>query len=183
MNVTFKPMNISDCYYARLEIANDNRGSFQKIFHEDVFRDIMPSFKLGEAYISSSSKNVLRGMHFQLPPHDHSKVVFILSGKVTDVLLDLRPGQNFGKFTSINLTPDGNNLVVIPKGVAHGFYAHCDNSNLLYLVETVHNQASDSGIHWDGFGYSWPTEHPNTSQRDQTHPDIKSFQIPKDWYE
>ena len=76
MNVEFKPMDISDCYYARLETINDNRGSFQKIFHEDVFGDIIPNFKLGEGYISSSSKNVLRGMHFQLPPHDHSKIVF-----------------------------------------------------------------------------------------------------------
>ena len=142
----------------------------------------MPDFKLGEAYITSSSKNVLRGMHFQLPPHDHSKVVICLSGKVTDVLLDLRPGLNFGKFASIDLTPNKNNVVVIPKGVAHGFYAHCDNSTLLYLVETVHNQVSDSGIHWDGFGYRWPMKHPNTSQRDQMHPDIKSFQIPKEWY-
>ena len=182
MNVKFKPMNVSDCFFAQLKIMNDSRGSFQKIFHKDIFSEVMPNFKLGEAYITSSSKNVLRGMHFQLPPHDHTKIVICLSGKLTDVLLDLRAGSNFGKFASIDLTADGNNVVVIPKGVAHGFYTHCNNSNLLYLVETVHNQDSDRGIHWDGFGYRWPTENPIISQRDQKHPNIKYFQIPKEWY-
>ena len=182
MKIKFEPMNISGCYFSHLHILDDHRGSFQKIFHIDIFNDIIPRFKLGEAYITSSSKNVLRGMHFQLPPHDHSKVVICLRGKVTDVLLDLRPGHDFGQFASIDLTPSETNVVVVPKGVAHGFYAHCDNSDLLYLVDTVHNKASDSGIHWNGFGFEWPTKCPNISERDKKHPDIKSFKIPKEWY-
>ncbi|WP_299586230.1 dTDP-4-dehydrorhamnose 3,5-epimerase family protein [uncultured Tateyamaria sp.] len=181
MNLQARPLGISGCFVARLPVLQDARGGFQKLFHAPAFGDLVPELSLQEAYLTTSQKNVLRGMHFQVPPHDHAKVVVCLTGAVTDVILDLRSGDGFGAVESVALAPDGDNCVILPKGVAHGFCAHADNSGLLYLVETVHAPEHDAGIAWDGFGFDWPVRDPILSDRDLGHPSLAEFVAPASW--
>lgn len=181
MNLEPHPLALPGCSTAQLNTFDDVRGSFQKLFHASAFEASLPGFLPQEIYLTTSSKGVLRGMHFQLPPDDHRKVVICLNGKVTDVLLDIRQGDSYGRATAVDLAPDGWNVVMIPKGIAHGFYAHMDDSALLYLVETQHSPKNDKGILWNSFSYDWPDQAPILSERDAAHPPFSAFLSPREW--
>lgn len=174
-------LDIPGCYSVSLSRLHDERGSFFKLFRESWVERLLTGFFPREIYLTSSSRGVLRGMHFQVPPFDHSKIIICLSGRVTDVLLDLRSGPGYGAFTSLELSTQGTNAVLIPKGVAHGFYAHEDDSSLLYLVETEYRPGSDRGVMWNSFGFEWPSNNPIISQRDTCHPDLLAFSPPLEW--
>lgn len=181
MKLQAVPLELPGCYTVILPKFGDNRGSFFKLFHQSRMGAYLPGFLPREIYLTTSSRGVLRGMHFQVPPDDHAKVVISLSGRVSDVLLDLRPGPGYGAVTSVELSPEGQNAVLLPKGIAHGFYTHEDNSALLYLVETVHSPSKDRGIMWNSIAYDWPTSDPILSQRDQEHPALAQFVAPPVW--
>lgn len=181
MELNATRLSLPGCFSARLTKFEDARGTFQKLFHSDAMATYLPGFVPREVYLTTSSKRVLRGMHFQLPPNDHAKVVICLNGKVIDVLLDLRPGETYGQTAAVELSPEGQNVVLLPKGIAHGFYAQVDASVLLYLVETVHCLECDQGILWDSFAFDWPDRTPILSARDTQHPPLTEFAPPHDW--
>lgn len=181
MNLHATPLKLPGCFSAHVTKFEDERGSFLKLFNAETIEAYLPGFMPREVYITTSSKGVLRGMHFQLPPNDHAKVVICLNGIITDVLLDLRPGDTYGLTSTIELSPDTQNVVMLPKGIAHGFYAHADASVLLYLVETVHCPKDDKGILWNSFCYDWPNDTPILSVRDTQHSPFTEFLPPHDW--
>lgn len=157
--------------------AEDVRGSFTKVFHEDFFNqnDLCTDFK--ESYFSISYKDVIRGMHFQLPPYDHEKLVYVAQGEVMDVILDLRTDSlTFGKSIQITLSAQNHRSVYIPKGLAHGFVTKVDQTIMVYQVTTVYNPIADSGIHYDSFGIDWGVENPIVSERDQSFETFSMFQ-------
>jgi len=181
MKLNWQEINIPGCFVCKLDIFVDNRGSFQKIFNSKDFAKVIPNFLPRESYITSSAKEVLRGLHFQLPPDDHDKVVICLGGAALDVIVDLRAGQNYGNVESIELTPDYVNCVVMPKGVGHGFYSHMDNTKLLYIVGTTYAPQTDSGILWSSINFEWPSSSPILSDRDKQHPSFNEFIPPDVW--
>lgn len=157
----------------------DNRGSFTKIFHSGDLINAGIEFEIKEMYYSVSNKNVIRGMHFQLPPYDHSKLVHVMSGRVMDIIVDLRKGSiNYGKHIVIEL--DGNNkrAVWIPKGFAHGFRALEDNTIMQYCVSSVYNKEADSGIRYDSCDIDWGIDNPIVSERDKGFISLDEFESP-----
>jgi len=181
MKLDATPLALPGCFIAQLTTFEDARGSFQKLFHADAFEAYLPGFLPREIYLTNSVMGVLRGMHFQLPPDDHAKVVVCLGGKITDVLLDLRPGETYGQTVAVELVPSDQNVVLLPKGIAHGFYAQTNASELLYLVETGHSPNNDKGILWNSFAFDWPDDAPILSARDTQHPTFAEFLPPLDW--
>ena len=181
MNFRANPLNIEGCYSASLSSFEDLRGNFQKLYQSKKFQSFLPNFEPKEIYMTSSSKNVLRGMHFQIPPDDHEKIVICLNGKFQDVLLDLREGKNFGKSTYQILSPNNTNMMIIPKGIAHGFYSFEANTKLLYLVGSEYNQEKDTGIKWNSFNFDWHNSSPILSNRDIKHQNFSDFSIPEQW--
>lgn len=162
----------------------DLRGSFTKIYHQGLYHDAGIDFSLKEQYISVSRKNVIRGMHFQTPPHACDKIVTVLSGRALDVILDVRPSSpTYGKFIQIGLCPETPKAVFIPKGCAHGFLALEDNTCMLYNVSAEYSPECDTGIRWDSFGFQWPvgTGEPIISKRDAALEPLKAFQLPSVW--
>lgn len=150
-------------------LFEDNRGAFLKIFNEDVFKENGIEFEIKESYYSTSNKDVIRGMHFQLPPYDHDKLVNVISGKIIDIILDLRQKSNtYRKYISIELSADNNRAVFIPRGCAHGFKSIVDNTIVMYNVSTVYNNKFDSGVRWDSFGFEWEVDKPIVSDRDNS---------------
>ena len=146
----------------------DYRGSFVKIFHADTFAEKGLDTEFKESFYSVSKKNVLRGMHYQLPPYDHSKLVHVVSGKVLDVVVDIREdSETFGKYYSTELSCDNGRSLYIGKGFAHGFLTLSERATVAYMTTTVHNPESDTGVRWDGFGYEWPVSRPIVSSRDK----------------
>lgn len=159
----------------------DERGEFVKPFHEGQLEEHGVKMTLREEFFSSSGEGVLRGMHFQLPPHHHSKLVYCITGRVLDVLLDLRKeSPSFGQSVSFELSACNRHSVYIPSGIAHGFYTLEPQSCLVYKTDAVHHPASDAGIAWDSFGFDWPASsaEPIVSDRDQKHPDFRDFDSP-----
>lgn len=156
----------------------DARGSFVKTHLESALRGLGVRFTLAEEFYSISGKDVIRGMHFQLPPHDHDKIVYCPHGCALDVLLDLRPGRHYGAVRSVQLDAQTPAIVVIPRGVAHGFKALVDDTLMIYKTSTEHAPSHDAGICFDSFGFDWHCDVPVVSERDCKHPAFSLFDTP-----
>lgn len=162
-----------------LPASTDNRGSFVKTFHETVFAEAGVQFVLRESYYSFSHKDVIRGMHFQLPPHQHSKVVFCPQGAILDVIVDLRRSSpTFGQYYATELSAANNKACFIPEGFAHGFKALTENAMTYYLVSSVYSAAHDAGIRYDSIGLDWNVASPVLSARDLSFGTLEDFVSP-----
>lgn len=171
-------------WLVRLKRFDDARGSFVKTYSRSVFDAVMACvpglgrFELHEEFYSWSGRDVVRGMHFQTPPHDHAKLVYCAAGTADDVLLDLRRGPGYGRVASVRLDAEAPSLVVVPSGVAHGFRALADRTLLIYKTTSEHAPSHDAGIRWDSFGHDWGCSAPVLSARDAVHPALADFDSP-----
>jgi len=174
-----KKTKINGLRIIKPNIFCDNRGRFVKIFHSQTFKEFGLETTFVESYYSLSNKNVIRGMHFQIPPEDHYKLVFVPAGKIIDVILDIRKkSKTFGKFETFELSSENGYFLYIPKGCAHGFISLADNTNVTYLQTTMYNGNCDKGIAYDSFGFDWNCEEPIISERDLKFPDFHSYNTP-----
>jgi len=161
------------------KVFEDARGSFVKTYHEGAFRELGLEFRPQEEFFSVSRKDVVRGMHFQIPPVPQAKVVFCLSGRVLDVVLDLRrASRTYGKSFARELSAANREILFIPAGFAHGFLTLADDTIVFYQASAMHSPAHDQGIRWDSFGFDWPVAKPILSERDQNFPSLKQFVTP-----
>lgn len=166
------------CFLLEPSRFEDARGTFVKTYHEGICKSLGANLDIQEEFYSISRKDVIRGMHFQLPPHDHDKLVYCTRGAVRDVLLDLRKGPSYGKVASVDLSGENGLMVFIPKGIAHGFVALTEEALMLYKTSTVHTPSADCGIHWDSFGFDWQVTRPLLSARDEQHGVFADFISP-----
>jgi dTDP-4-dehydrorhamnose 3,5-epimerase len=158
---------IPGCFEIEFTARNDLRGSFVKTFHATAFRELGLESGFSEGFYSVSHQNVVRGMHFQLPPMDGAKLVYCLQGKILDVALDLRVGSpSFGKFAVFHLSSANPMAAYIPRGVAHGFCSMTEPSVVVYQVSSEYEPNLDTGVRWNSFGLDWPVETPVVSGRD-----------------
>tara|TARA_A200000113_G_C8834723_1_gene344858 strand:+ start:776 stop:1276 length:501 start_codon:yes stop_codon:yes gene_type:complete len=163
-----------DCELIDNHSFSDNRGSFKKVFEIDKVKN--QTFSLEECFYSVSKKNVIRGMHWQKRPYEHNKIVFVISGKILDVVLCIdKDNLNFGKYIALELSDMENKSLFIPKGYAHGFLSLEDNTSVVYLTDKKHSAKHDSGIRYDSFSYDWPVRNPIVSERDLAHPAFKLY--------
>ena len=174
----FKNTKVPGLVVIDVKVFRDNRGGFVKTFHRDQFAANGLDFVPSEEFYSSSALGVLRGMHFQMPPMAHSKLVYCVKGSVLDVVVDLRKGENFGVYHSEILAEDNNRMLFIPCGCAHGFLATSNDATLIYKTDTVYSPECDAGILWDSFGFRWPESKPVLSARDGGHPPLSDFKSP-----
>ena len=167
---------IPGCFELLPVVHKDPRGAFVKTFHSEEFKAHGLETDFKEDYYSVSGKNVLRGLHYQKPPHDHVKLVYCVSGTVFDAVLDLRRGSpTFGKHSVIELNAEKANMLYIPKGMAHGFYTLSETAVMLYKVSSLYSPASDRGILWNSAGIPWPVKAPVISARDSGLMEFKDY--------
>ena len=160
-------------------LAKDSRGEFLKLFTPNPFRRIFPAKKLEEIFITRSAKNVLRGMHYQLSPFDHDKLVSCIQGKILDVVFDMRKrSKTFGCYEVFKLCANRPQGLIVPRGCAHGFLSLMDDSLVCYLTNRRHSPAKDAGIHPKSFGFVWPVKNPILSQRDKRLPSWGNYVSP-----
>jgi len=156
--------------------AVDDRGLFVKTFNKNAFNGANMDIEIRESYFSISNKNVIRGMHFQLPPDDHEKLVFVPLGKIIDVVVDLRKNSpTFQQYINVELSAENKKSIFIPKGFAHGFKSMEDNTMTVYNVATEYNPTADAGIHYDSFGFDWQIDNPIVSKRDLELQSLNEF--------
>jgi len=157
-------------------VFSDTRGVFVKTFHAGEFACKGLSVDFRESFFSISRKDVIRGMHFQSPPFDHDKLVFVIGGEVLDVLLNIQVGSpHCGEFSSFILSETNRLSLYIPKGYAHGFRVLSETATMVYLTTREHAPEHDAGIRWDSFGFDWGISQPIVSGRDETFPTFSDF--------
>lgn len=156
---------------------DDERGRFVKTFHLGLFESLGLPTDWKEEYYSVNRKGVIRGMHFQKPPMQHSKMVYCLRGRVLDVILDIRTDSPaYGRHACLEISADTSEVLVIPPGIAHGFCALTDEAILQYKVSSVYSAEHDAGVLWNSFGFNWPMETPILSKRDRCFPALADFE-------
>ncbi len=161
------------------KVFSDERGLFVKTFNKEQFAEYGLSVDFTESFYSVSNKNVMRGMHIMLPPKDHSKLVFVTRGAVTDVVLDIRKGSpTFGQYEMAELSERNNKMIYMPPGCAHGFLALEDNTCTVYLQTATHSPEHDTGIKLDSFGADWKVTDPIISKRDREFKTLADFDSP-----
>jgi len=179
MKFRFDPLPIPGSFLIETDILADNRGCFVKLFQSSQFSNAGLEIDFAEEYYSVSSVGVIRGLHFQIPPADHVKVVHCIYGSAFDVVVDLRVGsptyQN--SYTTVLSENDGR-MIYIPRGCAHGFQALADETIVHYRVSSEYAPLHDAGIRWDSANIQWPKQMTSVSDRDMGFPSFGDFHSP-----
>ena len=163
--------NIAGLKVIHLNEFKDNRGSFFKTFNYDFFKSNCMEVDFKESYYSISAKNVIRGMHFQIPPAQHTKLVYVNHGAIKDVVLDIRHNSpSYGQYSNIKIDKKRHVLIYIPPGCAHGFLSLENNTMVTYFQTTCYNSDCDKGIKFNSFGMDWKISNPILSKRDLEFP-------------
>lgn len=172
-------LQIPGCWLIDPGTARDGRGFFAKTVHATTFDGHGLNWDFREQYYSRSHANVVRGMHVQAPPHDHEKLVYCLSGRALDVVVDLRAGSpSFGQVVSILLDGDNPRGVYVARGCAHGFLSLTEDCLMVYNVTTEYAPDHDLGILWSTIPFEWPVPDPVVSARDRSFPGLADFRTP-----
>jgi dTDP-4-dehydrorhamnose 3,5-epimerase len=174
-----KPSKLAGCFELQPKVFEDERGRFVKVFQEPAFASQGLETHFVEEYYSASNKNVVRGLHFQLPPMDHVKMVYCVHGEVMDAVVDLRVGSpTYSQYALFELSAAKANSVYIPKGMAHGFCARSNQAIMVYKVGSVYSPVHDAGVLWNSVNIPWPTTAAILSARDQGFPKLEQFGSP-----
>lgn len=162
-----------DVYEIENFVSFDKRGVFVKTFNADLFVKHGLNFDFKESFYSVSYKDVIRGMHFQLPPMDHEKLVYVVSGEILDVVVDIRKESiTYGQHIAIELNEKNRKGLYIGKGYAHGFLTRSEIAIVCYMTTSVYSKHHDTGIKWNSFGCNWGTSNPIISERDANFRDL-----------
>lgn len=152
----------------------DERGFLKKTIFGDGLLELMN--EINEVICSTSSKNVIRGIHFQEPPFGVSKFIKCISGEIIDVFIDLRSeSKSFGKVGSMNLKQQDNYSLFIPEGFGHGYLALEDKSTVVYLQSKEFSPEHDSTINPFSIDFDWPVEKSIISEKDRSGINFSEF--------
>jgi dTDP-4-dehydrorhamnose 3,5-epimerase len=131
-------------------VFEDERGYFMESFKESFIEENFPDIHFIQDNESKSTYGVLRGLHFQKPPFEQTKLVRVIDGKILDVAVDLRKDSpTYGKWESLILSGDNKKQFLIPRGFAHGFVVLSDSAIVSYKVDNVYAPEYESGILWN----------------------------------
>lgn len=158
---------------------NDPRGSFQKVYNRIFFLEHGLECDFCELYYSVNQYGVIRGMHFQTPPEDHVKLVYVTKGEIIDVVVDIRTSSStYGKHYMTTLSEDDDRYLYIPRGFAHGFASLETGTIVNYAQTSCYSPEHDCGILASSCGIKWPFNNPIVSGRDLTFEALSNFKSP-----
>lgn len=158
-------------------VFQDDRGFFFESYNEEIFKKLGLPTNFVQDNQSFSIKGVVRGLHFQNAPFAQGKLVRVISGRVLDVAVDIRPDSpTFGKHEVFELRSDTNNMAYVPEGFAHGFVA-LEDSVFSYKCTNVYNKGAESGLLWNDpdLRIDWGVENPIVSEKDVILPTFKTL--------
>lgn len=159
------------------KIFKDKRGFFMETYNQNRYNESGIDTAFVQDNLSYSSKNTLRGLHYQIK-HPQAKLVQVISGEIFDVAVDLRPGSaTFGRWTGIHLSDENRRQVFIPKGFAHGFCVLSEFALFYYKCSDFYAPDDEGGIIWSDpdIGIEWPVEHPNISEKDERYQNLSGL--------
>ncbi len=181
MSFQFEPLEIADVVLVRLRRHKDARGFFQETYRRSAFA----AAGIGDVFVQDnfarSSKGVLRGLHYQLPPAAQGKLVGVSSGRIFDVAVDLRRKcPTYGRWVGRILDAEVGELLWIPPGFAHGYVALSEVAEVQYKVTAEYAAHLDRGVRWDDpeIGIEWPISNPLVSDKDRAQPTLGDAEHP-----
>ena len=188
----FTRTKIEDVIIIEPKVHGDERGYFVETFRADKLEEFL-GYKLnfGQDNESKSSKGVLRGLHYQLPPHAQTKLVRVIQGRVLDVAVDIRRNSpTFGQYVAVELNSDNKKQLLVPRGFAHGFVVLEDDTIFAYKVDNYYSPECDRGIAFDdeNLNIDWilKKEELNLSAKDKVQPKLNEakdlFEFGVDYY-
>jgi dTDP-4-dehydrorhamnose 3,5-epimerase len=156
-------------------VIRDSRGYFFESYSERVFSAEGITTRFVQDNQSKSSFGVIRGLHYQLNPHAQTKLVRVLSGRILDVVVDIRTGSpTYGKAFSLELSAENNKQLLIPKGFAHGFSVLSETAEVMYKCDEFYYKESEAGILYNdpALNIDWqiPADKAIVSEKDQQQP-------------
>jgi dTDP-4-dehydrorhamnose 3,5-epimerase len=174
----FIPQSIADVILIEPTVHGDDRGYFVETFRQDLF-DKAIGYKVNfvQDNESKSTKGVLRGLHYQLPPYTQAKLVRVIEGSVLDVAVDIRKSSlTFGQYVAVELTANNKHQLFVPHGFAHGFVVLSDSSTFAYKADNYYTPEYDRGIAFDDseLAIDWQllAEELQLSDKDKSHPSL-----------
>ena len=162
------------------DVFGDSRGFFMETYNEARYRDAGLPRRFVQDNLSSSARGVLRGLHYQ-NPDAQGKLLYVLSGEVFDVAVDIRAGSpTFGEWAGVTLSEENHRQLWIPEGFAHGFQVASESALLVYKCTALYNRESEGAILWNDpeIRIEWPIGQPTLSDKDRAAPTLR--EIPKD---
>ena len=178
----FEKTVLKDAYLITPQVFRDARGFFLESYSKQKFQAAGIDIEFVQDNRSlSTQKGVLRGLHFQNPPHAQAKLVSVTRGKVFDVIVDLRKGsETFGRWQGFELSAENFQMLLVPRGFAHGFMTLEDDTEFQYKCDEFYHPESDSGIVWNDptLKIDWPVENPILSEKDQKLGAFEDFKSP-----
>lgn len=164
--------DLPGCVVFEPRVFADERGYFFESFNHDKLAEhgLQPNFVQGN--VSSSSRGVLRGLHYQWPK-PQGKYVSVIEGEVWDVAVDIRRGSpHFGRWTGVVLSAENRRHLWIPEGFAHGFVTLSERAVFTYLCTETYDASADANIRWDDpqLAIDWPVSEPSLSDKDARAP-------------
>jgi dTDP-4-dehydrorhamnose 3,5-epimerase len=173
MPFTFHTLAIPDVLLIEPHLLSDPRGFFMETYKRSVFAAAGVDEVFVQENHSSSERGVLRGLHYQVPPHAQSKLIRVLSGEIFDVAVDLRPDSpTGGRWVGARLSAANRQMMYVPRWCAHGFCVLSDRAEVVYLTTTEYAPEHEAGFMWNdpALGIDWPLSSPTLSERDRKWP-------------
>ena len=161
------------------DVFRDERGFFMETFNEVRFAEHGLPEQFVQDNHSRSSKNVLRGLHYQYPQWQ-GKLVRVIQGEIFDVAVDIRrDSPTFSQWVGVTLSADNLQQLYVPPGYAHGFCVLSEFADVVYKCTSVYRPKDDAGIRWNDseIGIDWPVSDPLVSPKDQAAPLLKDIHI------
>jgi len=156
----FNKTHIKDVFIVDLDKREDDRGFFARAWCKKEFEEHGIDSNFVQANVSfNDKKGTLRGMHYQISPHEETKLIRCIRGAIYDCIVDLRPDSpTYKESIGVELTAENRRLFVVPKGFGHGYLTLVDNSEVFYQVSEFYAPGSERGIRWDdpGLNLEWP---------------------------
>ena len=176
--MTFTRTAIPDVVIIEPKVHGDSRGYFVETFRQDKLEEFLGyQINFCQDNESKTSKGVLRGLHYQLPPFAQTKLVRVIHGRVLDVAVDIRKNSpTFGKYVAVELSGENKKQLLIPRGFAHGFVVLEDDTVFAYKVDNYYSPECDRGIAFDdkNLNIDWILNHDelNLSAKDTKQPKL-----------
>ena len=175
----FKQSKLKGVFEITPTLHGDERGHFFESYNKQEFIKNGIDIDFVQDNQSLSVKGVIRGLHFQSPPYAQDKLVRVLHGAVIDVVLDIRRNSpTYGEFDTFCIDAEKKNMVLIPKGFAHGFATLQNNTIFAYKCSNFYNKASENGVLWNSLPINWQIESPIISEKDKLLQNFATFKTP-----
>jgi len=160
----FKEARLEGAFIVEMEAIRDNRGFFARAWCQKEFEDHgLVSCFVQNNITYSARRGTLRGLHYQIPPHEEPKLVRCTQGAIYDVIVDLRPeSPTYMQWLGMELTAENRKMIYMPGGFAHGYQILMDDTEVFYQVGTFYAPQYERGIRWDdpAFAIEWPINPP-----------------------